>query len=414
MKKVISLYFTEKLQRRICNFMNNTEKTGEKKLKKFLEIILPTLLIIIISGITSFISDYFRSNYRLDSVESNLENIQTNIKELTEKIDTNFSQTNEQIVDINDKIIDINKDIGIHDGILKNLSSKSYENNTKIVKMLEGYAISTTFVYNEQFLVSPLWTSSNTVIAESLDGKEKYTSEELNETPLLVPYTENGNEVYFLGQYNNNNHWHGKCVLNVYDRNKLITILEAVYDDGNLISYKRISCEDGYSWVVTDRLNKGKYNSGVTWIYRKTKNHKKKFTMKDVVKKDIIYTDDLVKSLNEKLKSYYNGNSSKGYYNDNTGNAYLVKYDYKGNVEHLYVGKTKDGKEHDKTGNAWSISWNDTVKEYYYYKGSFSKGKRDYEPENWQPMTKKEINEIINPADFDCSLKRLIGNKKVK
>ena len=75
MKKVISLYFTEKLQRRICNFMNNTEKTGEKKLKKFLEIILPTLLIIIISGITSFISDYFRSNYRLDSVESNLENI---------------------------------------------------------------------------------------------------------------------------------------------------------------------------------------------------------------------------------------------------------------------------------------------------------------------------------------------------
>lgn len=159
-------------------------------------------------------------------------------------------------------------------------------------------------------------------------------------------------------------------------------MLEGVYDNGTLYSYRRASCESKGEWLITDRVCHADYNSGETWVYTKSSDFDKRFSADEITDAQIIGVTDLLKSKDEVLLSYYSGNSSEGFYNDNTGEAILVKYFPPNTVafsteapviKTLYKGCFKDGNFHDDSGDAWYITRGvDT--EYMYFRGAFSEG----------------------------------------
>ncbi len=86
-----------------------------------------------------------------------------------------------------------------------------------------------------------------------------------------------------------------------------------------------------------------------------------------------------------------------------------MKYKEDGNVRYLYVGAIKDGVANDDSGQAWSLSWGYANDGYHYHKGKFSKGDPIGTTEDWlKPVTQEQIDAIVNPNEFNCSLQGLI------
>lgn len=324
------------------------------------------------------------------------------LKDDTEEVKDSYKEIDKKI----DELTDLVK--SDHEIFLEIASMDASETPYK-VQMKDKYQVRTEEVKNETRLAAPTWENGN-IIGTDVNGDTIYNPEDLYNKPIITAYLDGKNEVYFYGRFNENNHWNGRCILNVYEGNKLISIFEGVYDDGEIYSYKTIVVKEDdenkgeYIWLVNDRVNQGEYNSGETWKYTKHEDYIKGFTLEDVKEKQITTVDKFISSRNEKLLSYYKGNTSNGLYNDNTEKAYLIKYKNDGNLDLLYVGKVKNGYPNDNTGNAWSVAWGHADDGYYYYKGTFTNGKHGKAPKNWKPMTQEEINEKINPDDFACPL----------
>lgn len=244
------------------------------------------------------------------------------------------------------------------------------------------------------------------IVAEDKESGEKFSAESLIDKGVLLPYQENRQEVYFLGQFNKNYHWDGNCTINVYKDNRLILITEAIYDDGNLISYNQVSEDTKKSievWNVSNRKRKGNQNTGSTSSYYKTKDLKKNFTTENVKAADIIDVNTFKKDYCTKQEGYYNGNTSGGRYNDNSGKAYLIKYNKKGTIELFYSGKFVDGQPEDDTTQAWSIVPDEEIPCYVWQQGCFTNGHINHEKhiDKKYPLTKKDINKYIKSLNVD-------------
>lgn len=324
-------------------------------------------------------------------------------------------QLNNEVESINEDVENINSQITAISSLAKdnhemflNMSSMVKEEAAYTIQLKDIYEVKTEMIQNEEFLAAPLW-DKDTVIASDVSGDIVYKAEDLYNTPIITSYMEGDNEVFFYGKFNKNNHWNGKCILNVYSGNNLLSIFEGTYNDGVLFSYKRVSAE-GDTWVINDRVNQEKYNSGETCIYSKTTDFVKDFTVDNVKEKQIIPVENFLESRKEKLISYYKGNTSNGRYNDSTGNAFLVKYKEDGDVSILYEGQFKDGDFQDTTGNAWFICWGENNDGYYYYEGDFNNGDHGKAPKHWEPMTQEQIDEYAKPEKFKCPLTGLIDD----
>lgn len=226
--------------------------------------------------------------------------------------------------------------------------------------------------------------TANTSIGTDKKGNV-YIAENYINKPIFLIYTENNQEVYFFGQYNENYHWNGYCVTNAYNSDGvLISICESNFDDGKRIDYKSFYQDSG-DWIYSHRKctdentrndsdNKDeKNNIKETIKYKFVYNDVKNFTITNVRTTDIIHVDDFIKTINPIMLSYYHGDTSDGKYNDDTENAYLINYFEDGTVKTLYFGNFKDGKFDDFTGNAWYIVKDDNT-DYMYYKGFFEDG----------------------------------------
>lgn len=283
------------------------------------------------------------------------------------------------------------------------------------IQLKDQYQVRVVEVENELYLSAPSW-EGGTMIGNDFNGDTVYKSDDLYNKLIITSYLDGEKEVYFCGRFNENNHWNGKCILNVYEGDKLISIFEGVYDDGEIYSYKTVTVKKDDEnkeediWLINDRINQGEYNSGETWKYTKTEEYIKSFTLEDVKEQQIATFEKFISTRNEKLLGYYKGNTSNGLYNDDTGNAYLEKYKSDGNLDFLYVGKMKNGYPHDNTKNAWSVAWGYANDGYYYYIGTFTNGNHGKPPKNWKPMTQEEINEKVNPDDFEYPLTGLVDD----
>ena len=253
--------------------------------------------------------------------------------------------------------------------------------------------------------------SAEDIVAESGDGKNKFTAEQICNQKIIMPYKQNGVEVYFVGQLNENLHWNGYCLLNKYNKNnQLIYVTEATYIDGVLLGYKQAYLEDdNETWCLSEKVVKDGFFEGVSKEYLGVREQFKKFGINDVTGEDII---SLSKYENEyislaKMEKYYYGRTMQSQYNDSTGNAYYVLFDTDGKVLTLYQGGFKDGQFYDKTGNAWYITRktkdNNPNKKYDYYKGLFPAEKDLGIREN--DVSLSRINEIIKSGYFNVELK---------
>lgn len=260
-------------------------------------------------------------------------------------------------------------------------------------------------------VVDMLSFKKETVIGINAENNKEETRKSVENKPFITSYEEDGEEVFFYGKYNEDGQWDGNCIINRYKDSKLTFVMEAEYDKGELKSYKQIfrgkNSDQREIWYVADRETEGDRNKGETATYFFYGDYEKDFDMKTAKAEKILTVDKFLETIPSTMEGYYSGYTSDGKYNDDSGKAYLVKYDGSGRVRFFYTGKIKNGYPEDDTGNAWSISLGYDGSGYYYYKGKFKNGNREKTPKNWKPMTQEEINEKINPDDYECPLKGL-------
>ena len=246
--------------------------------------------------------------------------------------------------------------------------------------------------------------SSNTIIGNDAEGNVYLAEDMINQT-ILLTYTENSQEVYFVGQYDEDYHWDGNCIINVYNQdNSLSIITEACYDSGTLMDYKQVFPENN-NWVYSERKKVNETNEGKTYVYRWDYKQIKNFTLTNVKSDDIYTAANFAEKIDGTLKNYYKGNTSDGRYNDNTGNAYLVCYDDQGYVLSLYIGQFKNGKYDDMSGNAIEVVFDSSnnINRYFFYKGKFKNGGR-VNDENIEYVSIEQLQVLLKNIEFECSL----------
>lgn len=305
------------------------------------------------------------------SMQKQLEKLD-GVTEKIAKLEANFDDHNKTNAEIFNAIrSDIN---GMKNS--QNLATSYYIPTNKTLNTLHN-AID---LNNKSFLSEPKW-NDNDIIAKDPNTGEKLKAKKLKDKKLLLPYKENGQAVYFYGQFNKYNHWDGDCIINVYKNNSLCMIMDGQYTDGKLISYKQVihykNAHGVKVWSISEREVEGNINTGETYTYYKTKNKKANFTQKTVKPRNILSVIDFRDWLNTSVEGYYHGDTSNGRYNDNSGQAYLLKYNKKGKIRLFYHGIFVNGHQEDSTKNAWDIVLGKDGK-YYYRESHYSQDKIDY------------------------------------
>lgn len=288
-------------------------------------------------------------------------------------------------------------------------------NINKKLRLLKNFTINTNNVSVELscVLANPPW-SSNDIIVKNEDNGEEYTGSQLANQKILLPYRTDNEEMYFYGQFNENNQWDGNCIINTYRDGNLIMIMEANYDNGNLLDYKQVihfQTLDGIKvWSVSERENKDGYTCGDSWNYIFEEEYKQNFEFDNVVVDNIIDIEKFKSTINTPLYGFYHGQTSNGYYNDTTGQAYYIKYfdndtfgvDYPV-IQTLYQGNFVNGKFDDHTYNAWYITREDNTT-YMYYKGCYENGEAFHtdssKDEFINYLTHEQIEEILDKYNF--------------
>lgn len=259
----------------------------------------------------------------------------------------------------------------------------------------EEYIRSNVSIVDNDISNSTSSISSDTCIGTDSEGNV-YIAKNLVDKTILLTYTEDDKEIYFLGQYNKNYHWNGYCVINTYDADgKLNSINESNFDDGNRLDYESFYLSDKQNeWIYTDRDCKKETNEGISIRYKSNFSKQKNFTATNVRVSDLIYIESMKEYDNKEILSYYMGKTSNGVYNDDSGNAYLVMYNSEGFVSVYYKGNFKDGDFEDENAIEIVLDESDNINKYFLYNGGFTRGER-ISDDGIKYITQDEINTIL-------------------
>lgn len=407
---VVMVNYAVNIYERGCDIMGNKSKSKKEekpniknnKRKKILEIVIVPISILFIGFISKLIWD-FHVDFALlkENVSSIKEDVETipemsgDIKVLQGKEDSFETELNGFKNTINEAIV--------------------ADPGKRLRKPISNATINT----DDSMFLPTLELDNDINVATNTHTGRKYKPTDLRNKKILLPYSENGQDIYFYGQFNKYNHWDGKCILNVYKNNILNMIMEGVYNDGKLISYKQITHRKNNNgdkvWSISERKVNGNINTGGTHTYFKTKNKKSNFNTKNVEPNDILSIIDFKNWLDSPIEGYYCGNTSNGKYNDDTGQAYLIKYNKKGKIRLFYRGNFKDGCEEDSTGKAWDISLNEDNHKYYYRESHYSQDTINYDHMTYHEnelsgseaeerikdkLGKKEFNNLKDKCEF--------------
>lgn len=367
------------------------------------------LVSLILSGIVIPVGINFLQEF--DDVKDNIVTLSSNV----ENVQGNYESTNTKIWELAATVYSAKKDVAKDDIVEEKVvnlipndlfiqcASSSFSSDKKVFELEE----------------KEIWDNKEEIIGtaavamsqnDDLEMKQ-LAVKDLEDQFVIFSYKEDEEDVLFYGKYNNENRWDDNCIINRYKNGKLTFIMDAMYINGKLDSYKQVfvgkNGDEKKVWYVSERKTEGNSNSGETWRYFKYGDYEKSIDGDNITRNDIMSVDDFRSTIPSTQEAYYNGYTSDGKFNDTTGNSYLVKYNESGRVIYLYKGKMRDGWPEDDTGQAWSLIWVDEVDKYYYYEGGFAGGKRTKTPKNWQPATLDEIKSYVDPNDFNCSLQGL-------
>lgn len=342
---------------------------------------------------------------QINTVNSTIAENKTNISNIM-----NDTSVSEKIGKMEEKIDKVNEDLnGDGSDEKPGLAAKVYA----IEKLLEISPIFATSdiisfvdgVSKEPNNINEVGSSvdADTCIGTDAEGNIYLAEDLINET-ILLTYTEEDKEVYFLGQYNEDYKWNGYCVTNAYYTDgTLYGICESNFDDGKRLDYKSFVLTKKDEWIYSDKVCNDEVNSGVNILYSLNYDKVKNFTGTNVRIADMLYTDEFIEATNPTMLKYYSGNTGNEKYNDDSGKAYEIKYDKDGTVTLLYVGRFKDGTFNDMTGNAWEIVYAEKYGYYVYNTGNFKDGHTDNP--SGKAINIDEITQIISGYDFSSELK---------
>ena len=351
---------------------------------QFLSGVIASLVATAIVTALSILPKIYSIPQRIKLLETEIVKLTNEYNILNDKINNSYS-TNSDNMETNTYIINIEE----------NLLKQSQDINDQASKLLE-----------------PDWVYSD-IIAKNLKTNEEYTANQLANKKILFQYKTADIVNFFYGQFNENNHWDGVCIINSYENECLKSIIEAVFDDGKLKKYKKaismLAESEWRIWRFSDRICKGIYSYGTNWDYLRYDTINEipiQFELDKITIDNIIRVNDFEKTIRESssIDRYYCGNTINDIYNDDTDIAYEIRYNASNEtIKSLYIGRFKNGTFSDNTGEAKIIRL-DNEDEYFYYKGNFEKGKRigDVTKVN---LTIDEIIEILDGITFNCELK---------
>lgn len=323
-------------------------------------------------------------------------------------LETRVDTMNTEMGEISTQVGDISKYLYEDDGVKDQLGMIIEALNLKVINVTEDDTLSfLEDVYIENNDISNVSSAFNAEMTVGTDSNGNvYIAEDLIRETILLTYKEEGKEVFFLGQYNEDYHWDGYCVINTYNSNgTLYGICESNFDDGKRMDYKTIISVDSESnkWGYYSRICDGESNMGISKEYVFEYGIEKNFTNTNVRRTDMLFVDNFMEKQDAVLTKYYYGRTSDKLYNDETGEAYLVKFNEDGTVRTLYVGSFKNGYPNDKSGNAWNIAYVDEKGYYVHNTGNFTNGYADKHSST--EFTQEEIEELLVEYNFDCELK---------
>ena len=254
-----------------------------------------------------------------------------------------------------------------------------------------------------QFLSAPQW-KNNTMIGRDLYSGKEYYPDDLKNKTVVLSYKEDDQEVFFMGQFNERNHWDGECLINVYSNECFTISTKAVYTDGERIDYKQLF-PAGDVLCYADRHNFDNGSSGDTWKYENFSPIIQNISFNEPQADMMIEPESYIKSISNNCISHYHGNTENGNYEDDTGNAFFIAFFEDGSTRTVYKGKFKDGIFNDETGEAWYITMEkgDKPTSYMYFKGGFDLGKPDQNrrKEFTNPLTREQADTIIANQPFE-------------
>lgn len=391
------------------------------KYAKWLITIGSTAIIAFMGICARFIFDYYSNRNNIaqipemvatvNSVKDDINNLTQSIENLNEDLSSEIDKTNDKLTEVIETTAALEQAQKDYEKILPYARSP-YEFFPNAFSSFGFTYEGSEDIYS---LNEPTWKSAE-IIACDRHTMQEYSAKDLEGELLLVPYFEDGQEIYFKGRYNNNNLWEGNCLINAYKNNKLSLIMDAYYENGVLKEYKQVmpftTAQGEEVWAISDRKNNGFFNSGVTWTYRKTNEYLKEFDMETVTYGDVKSVEDFKKSITLSLEGFYHGNTSDGKFNDETGEAYLVKYFPDGTVRTLYSGRFKNGMPNDNSGQAWCISKNAEDDEYYFRNDIYINGDPQHK-NKYEVLTQEKLQTLLKDRIFECDLTGLVDEKTV-
>lgn len=270
--------------------------------------------------------------------------------------------------------------------------------NKSVINASDSTTASLSEISVESNSVSRTSTSldSSSVLGTDVEGKQCITSDYVNET-ILLTYRENDKEIYFLGQFNENYHWDGYCIINAYHLDgTLYGICESNYKDGEKVDYESfVQEEDTENWIYSKRKCEEGYNTGINKTYQYVSSDKKSFTQENARFSDVLTVEPYLEGHKMTLQSEYTGRTAEGIYNDTTGKAYYISFYKDQSVKTLYQGNVIDGKFDDDSGQAWQIACNRENNTYYlYYCGIFENGSKKDEGNSNITQMDLSLNDI--------------------
>lgn len=375
----------------MSNKRNKAKKENSQKKEKNKGTLIGQISVAL-SIATIILGAYWQITQKIENINVNIAKLQENQKKLNDnlsRIDTESKEIYKDIYEdkgVNTQLRDIWDILGI----------EPYKADENFVGELGNVEHFNSNAHSS--------ISRTTVIGTDANGNAHLADELIGKMVILV-YTEDDKDVFFMGKFNDNYHWDGYCITNVYYKDgTLFGLCESNFDDGKRMDYISLYREDNNEWTYTNRNIGADGNSGITKCYTYSTSDVKNFTETNVRTNDFILPDDYIEQNDFKMLKYYSGTTSKEVYNDTSGNAYEVIYYSDGTVKTLYNGQFVDGTFNDSTGNAWDISYSEKEGVYIYNKGIF---KNNYATDTVEsePVDLNRINKIIDGKKYDCELK---------
>lgn len=391
---------TSKIKRRWYNAVMNAKEIVKKIGEVFLKYVLGPAVAIVIALTTSIKSDsktvgYLEAsisdiNQRIDDVNASNDKRFARLESDIDRIDRNMS-------DVMSSINELNHNLGIAEGKISAIPLQSTGDLTENIMQM-------SYQKNEDVYYSSL-NLGDGIVAVGIDSTE-YTAEDLQNQPIIIAYQENGQDVFFMGQFDENNQWDGECLINVYKDGQFVIATEALYDSGKRIEYEQLFPDNG-RWIYSKREDRDEFNGGDTWTYELAGTVKQQISSDSPKAEDMIRPSDIEDAIDKVRLSHYHGNTSDGKYNDDTGNAYLIEYYDDGYTRLLYQGRFSDGLQDDGTGDAWQIAKGADT-DYMLYKGIFQSGQQaqsQNDAKEWEnPVQESTIEEYTKGKPYESEL----------